>query len=361
MWVFFFFGGYMGINYVFKSQTKFISPIMIVFLCGSKYRKKKDDKRNILKDYIDKKKNQKCIILEKSFDFDENKGMYNYKTIGLQNLRDVEILMSLTADKTIIIHESISTAGEIGLLCGNNIIAPKTLVCSPNMYDIEEEKISEFLKLGFWFGKEPIIMPIETFYPVTKIHPISLVRNEYYTYFPNNTIPPDMQLRIDSFLINDSISLCLDEEKGINKSSNFSHYVIDKDKIIVKFKEDHIKHFILALFSLVKFRLCFRESTTTMDAVKLVKLWLDTIIINTVNLNNPLYLLLKSVVYENDNNLNIDIDKIIAFTLYTFDAIGLIKIDFEFGKFSISNNNKLLWNAYSSFIVDYKQSNWGDK
>lgn len=185
-----FFGGYK-LKYIFVKKSKFEEPIRILFLCGSMYSKTDSDKRNVLKDYLEENSTNKVILLEKDFVFSaSNNDFLSYYNFGLKNLYNIEMLASLVANKIIILHESYSTAGEIGVFASNNLLRKKIITLIPNRYAIEEEKFSSFLKLAFWNYKEKIIdNNVIQYYPVVENIYVSDTHNKYYTYFYENKIP----------------------------------------------------------------------------------------------------------------------------------------------------------------------------
>ena len=163
---------------IFAENYSYDDPLNIVFLCGSHYSKKsKHDKRNILKEHIDgSTSNLHAIILEENFQFASTSKQYlSYDDIYLSGLAQIEQLASLYASKIIIIHETISTAAELGMFAVDPILAQKICLLVPDKVSIEEEKISGFIRLAFFQEKAPENMVrLIRYYPDVEVHRISI-------------------------------------------------------------------------------------------------------------------------------------------------------------------------------------------
>lgn len=171
--------------------------IKIIFLCGVKFNEE-NDKRTVLKEYLQKTKAHRVIILEEHFS-----DLSIYGSVNLKNLYDVETLVGCFANATVIIHESISTGAELGMLASNKSTASKLLVLHPDGDSVEENKISSFIWFAYYRGKDPVL-PQENaiaFHPGLSRNYDTNDRYVYHTSFPN-----DLKLEsyarngIDSFL-----------------------------------------------------------------------------------------------------------------------------------------------------------------
>lgn len=105
-------------------------PLKIIFLCGSKFNNEHYDKRIVLKRYLEQKQNIYPLILEENYEFfvDKLKKFQEkipYSEINLDNLFKVESLTASISDGIIIIHETDSTAAEMGIFATNPIIRKK--------------------------------------------------------------------------------------------------------------------------------------------------------------------------------------------------------------------------------------------
>jgi hypothetical protein len=127
-------------------------PLNIVFLCGNKYTKTDPrEKRILLKAFLKENiAHCRAIILEENFIFGRTNMQYlAYDDAFLDGLAQVEQLASLFASKIIIIHETISTAAELGMFAINPALSKKICVLVPDDISIEERKTSGFIKLAF--------------------------------------------------------------------------------------------------------------------------------------------------------------------------------------------------------------------
>lgn len=172
----------------------------IIFLCGTNYRRdSKNDKRNVLRDYIEEKfPDKKAIILEEHFVFGKSSKYLSYDEIFMKNLCDIEELSAAFADGIIIIHDSISTAAELAAFASNPLLQNKICVLEPDSTGLEEQKISSFLELAFFHEKSEITrIP---YYPEVYAHHISKNHIEKHSIFFENSITPVLSGKIDQFL-----------------------------------------------------------------------------------------------------------------------------------------------------------------
>ena len=194
--------------YIFTDRFKYNDPLNIVFLCGSRYRKTKTEKRNVLKKHLeDNVTNCHVIILEENFNFrNTTRSHLAYDDIFLFSLAHVEELASLFADSIIIIHETISTAAELGMFANNPAILKRICLLTPDPYSVEEEKVSSFIRLAFLQHSSPetTIGKHITFFPDTEIFLDSPKKSGYYTYFHNNSIGEHLSRNILSFVKRES-------------------------------------------------------------------------------------------------------------------------------------------------------------
>ena len=124
----------------------------VVFLCGNKFvGQEKNDKRSILKKYIEENAADfYSIILEENFMFkNATKSYLSYDNIFLKNLFQVEQLASIFADKIIIVHETLSTAAELGMFAHDADMMKKICLLVPDSMSIEENKTTAFIKLAY--------------------------------------------------------------------------------------------------------------------------------------------------------------------------------------------------------------------
>lgn len=346
-------------SYLFNEMNEF-SELLIVFLCGTKYKRHADnDKRIIMKKYL-QKKNAKVIILEEHFLFGKsNKKYLSYNEIFMKNLQDVEMLTASFAKKIFIIHESISTGAELAVFASNDFLHEKLCILVPDSTGIEEEKISTFLKLAY-FQKESNIHKI-TFYPETYVHEISTQHVEIRTNFNNNSISQNLSLKIDEFLqrkMQDDIEyIRFSKMKYAKPDRNLG--IISYRKIGDKVAEVYISarvvlYQVISLFSDDDFR---REVRTVKKLTKHVDyifdsykdIMKDTISEFLVNHLEAINIIVKEV--------NIKVRNVIAYALYilqALDAIKILQLDNNGIKFEISSSFSENIGNYNSLVVKKK-------
>lgn len=188
---------------IVDSELSVPNDLNVIFLCGVKFDSKNgSDKRVVLKKYLDKIPENRSIILEEYFS-DARK----YSKIGLRNLHDVETLVACFSNAVIIIHESLSTAAEIGMLASDKVTADKMLVLHPTEDSVEEDKISGFVRLAYYIGPEPILQKSRKveFSPLIQRSYTSNDRFVIHTSFPNDfSIQSRAKTSIDDFLTTSS-------------------------------------------------------------------------------------------------------------------------------------------------------------
>lgn len=216
---------------IFAENYSYDDPLNIVFLCGSHYSKKsKHDKRNRLKEHIDgSTSNLHAIILEENFQFASTSKQYlSYDDIYLSGLAQIEQLASLYASKIIIIHETISTAAELGMFAIDPILAQKICLLVPDKVSIEEEKISGFIRLAFFQEKAPENMVrLIRYYPDVEVHRTSPNKSDYYSYFHDNKIGTFLEKELESFLISGTSKRTIHFQKNRFYNSNNAPSVVD--------------------------------------------------------------------------------------------------------------------------------------
>ena len=137
---------------VYKESHCFTRPLTLAFLCGTKYDSaNENDKRKILKKFLQSNISDcRALILEENFWFKKTTEKYlSYDEIFLRDLAQIEQMASLYADKIIVVHESLSTAAEIGVFASDPAVAPRVCVLAPDENAIDENKISGFIYLAF--------------------------------------------------------------------------------------------------------------------------------------------------------------------------------------------------------------------
>lgn len=242
---------------VIKEKFEYTTPFKIVFLCGSHFsRKDKHDKRIILSNYIETNlQNNYTVILEDNFTFAKtSKNYLSYDEIFLKGLAQVEQLASLYADKIIIVHESISTAAELGMFAINPLLADRILILSPDEGSIESEKISGFIKLAFLKEEAPENhVHLVRYYPDVALQRYSPYTGEYYAYFHNDQIGSNLGKSLHTFLhISEPPHSLIFRKSRFSKASNDPHivdYTISEEmkSILLEIHIEALKIHLLAL------------------------------------------------------------------------------------------------------------------
>jgi len=250
---------------VFRNNCSISNPFTIVFLCGSKYSPNNaKDKRIVLKKYIENNfSNARAIILEEHFVFrNGNKKYLAYDDIYLKGLAQVEELASLFASRVLIIHESISTAAEIGMFASNIETSGKVCLLVPDPFSIEEDKTGSFIKLSFLRKDAPQTkVKLIRYYPDIEVHRFSENKSDYYTSFHNNEIGRFLGRQIDSFLFppNKKGEIIKFEREAYGKSHKspeiVDYRIVDESQTIyVEVHIDTLKKQLLSMLFVEEFR-----------------------------------------------------------------------------------------------------------
>lgn len=322
---------------LFKEKIKYIDPLNVVFLCGSKYSPKSGkDKRIILKDFLSKNDCQ-AIILEEHFVFTKHKkGYLAYDDIFLKNLTEVEKLASLYADKIIIIHETISTAAEIGMLAGETALTSKICILTPDDISIEEDKMSYFIRLAFFNNYDSSSCKPKqiVYYPEVKVNRSSKNKSDYHTFFYENKIGANLGVKILDFVNKPKISKEIKFKRmtydKFYLDNSILSYNINKSKktITAYIHADTLKIQLLSMFTVESFRTSYRKEKPIKDHVTYLersykKLLLDTIC-DLEGLATTEYTTIQIIIADiKQCNLR----QAIGYFLYMLQAIELIGLE----------------------------------
>lgn len=243
---------------IFSKSYKYYDPLNIVFLCGSHYDKRnRRDKRTILKEHIDSSiENLHAIILEENFRFTStNKQYLSYDEIYLAGLAQIEQLASLYASKIIIIHETISTAAELGMFAIDPILANKICLLVPDEVSIEEEKVSGFIRLAFFRKEAPETkVDVIRYCPDVEIHRTSPDKSDYYSFFHDDKIGLFLGRNLEAFLVDQhpQKTICFQKNRfqKPNRDSSIVDYTLSsKNKMITV--STHIESLKIHLLSML--------------------------------------------------------------------------------------------------------------
>ncbi|WP_316630399.1 hypothetical protein [uncultured Ruminococcus sp.] len=223
---------------LFKESFVFTDFPRIVFLCGNKYSNKANDKRNVLKNYIIKKHPEyKVIILEENFFFRKtNQSYLSYDDVMLNNLKQIEQLASAMSDKVIIIHETISTAAELGMFMSGQMPASKICLLVPDSMSIDEKKLSGFINYAFFrHNMESDRICRIKYYPDVLLSRKSKDTGYFLTFFHNDCIGANLGERIEKFLnrgqqSNNTINIIRNKYDRPSDNNNIEYWAGEEGK-----------------------------------------------------------------------------------------------------------------------------------
>jgi hypothetical protein len=316
-------------KYYFRQISKYRNPVPLYFLCGVKYNNKKpdDDKRVVLKKYLDSKG---CcsMILEQHFVLNKNNQRLGYEFIELKNLNDVETLACMAVDGIFIIHESHSTAAEIALFASNESVAKKTYILVPDEDNAETNHFSGFL----WLGYKDLIPSYITFHPVTEKYIVNESKIEIKTFFKDNQIGENLGKEINKFINNSYDWRTLDISKSDYHTSynkSVSYYIDSNKKIHIFVDVELLKYYMIAIFSISQFRDEIRNTSNYFQGLEVCETWFKTILLNTIQRDETINILDLKCKFNIANSINgrLDFRKAISFILFIFHAVGWIEID----------------------------------
>lgn len=327
----------------------------IIFLCGTKYRKKaRYDKRNVLKTYIESKYAlKKILILEEHFVFGKRSGYLSYDDIFMKNLNNIEILSAAFANAIIIIHDSISTGAELAAFASNESLKDKLCVLEPDSTGVEERKISAFLELAF-FGEESKIRKI-VYYPEVYSYEISEKHIEKRTKFMNNSIGPILGKKICDFIeqCKRDLNICFEEMKykKVNNDLGVISYTKTGNELQVYVSGQVVLYQVIGLLSINNIRAELRTMKRLHEHVDYLCKQYKTILHNTIQKN------MKVVIEEiaiSVKEINIKIRDVIAYSLYMMQAIDMISIttEKELKKIVLKNNLDEFLNSIQGIISE---------
>ena len=337
-------------------EIKFTPQNKIIFLCGTKYEKKsKDDKRNVLKEFLEQKgRGAKGLILEEHFSFGKKSGsMLSYDDIFMKNLRDIEELSATFADGIIIIHDSISTGAELAAFASNSLLEKKICVLEPDSTGIEESKISAFLDLAFFREGSEIHRIV--YYPEVFSYHISKEHIEKRTHFAGNEITPLLSKKLDGFLDKCDDFLDIKYERTafgrINSSSNVISYHVEEEVLNVSISGRVLLYQMIALMESDMVKAEVRNSKKLYQHVdfiheqycEILKSSIQDLIMETISK-------VKVRIKENKSNSR----NVVGYSLYMMQALGLIKIKIvsDLCQISMEKDIEKYWDALTGMLVE---------
>ncbi len=362
------------IDYIFDLSTdgsfKVPANLKIIFLCGVFFGRDDDkDKRTVLKSYLQKSTKHHPIILEEHFT------VKSYERIGVRNLHDIETLVGCFSDAVIIIHESISTGAELGMLASNKAVALKLLILHPDVDSVEERKISTFIDLAF-YGDNPVLSKESAllFHPALVKSYETNDRYVYHTSFPNNlNLASRARDGIDAFLDKPEIqpmSKIKFKELTFDKPSTYKPHVVDfykdKDTINVYISPMAMRALLLSVLSLDFIRSRLEASTSMSTLLTTFESDLEKIILTTIQSKtgvsfNKIKIGIKGIelsTYQDKSTT--DYRKTIGLFIYLLKAMGYL-VDDKGLKFKFTKNFSVIRNDFKKTIIIAKKTTFAKR
>lgn len=345
-------------EYMFNNKPEFAEPIRVIFLCGVKFNNNESDKRVVLEQYLEKDPRNKVLILEKYFSFayknDNSTGLLSYFDAELFNLYSIESFAALLATNVIVIHESLSTAGELGVFGSNRTLRARVITLVPERYSVEEEKLSGFLKLAFWSKEERLFTNnMIRFYPSTKQSMVSETHSFYETFFSENQLPPSVATRIRKQLIkNPRSNVCVLGKSNVRR---------EKQSLNIRLSCDSVKNYVLAILSISEVRERLRSCKRICDVKNIISKEFIQALKNTYYDaigEHP-----KTISVHIENQPELTFDHAVSFILYFCHACRIMNITCnDDDTISVSFHKKVstLWKEYSKLISPVAFAEWGD-
>lgn len=315
----------------------------IIFLCGCKFSSDKNDKRRVLKKYLEKKHSLNVIILEEHFNFeyrDRDPNTLYYDDIFFKDLSQIETMAALFANKVYIIHESISTAAELGLFAGNSLLFPKIELIVPN---IPDKPMTTFIRWAFFRNPEHKLEEIIKFTPNIEedtkydqeYDSVRYLKAYYKTYFKKDELNVESKNNLNTN-IDKSINLIQKSKySGFRKTkyklsndSSIIEYEIKDNKIKVHIGIDALKIQLLSLLYDKDVKAALQAAKSISKHVSFIEKYYKTLMQNTITtLEAEEYKDSDIEFYIKGNENNVKLRAAIGLFLYFLQALGLISIN----------------------------------
>ncbi|MCC9622284.1 hypothetical protein LPB41_11320 [Thalassospira sp. MA62] len=376
----------------FNKNIVIKNPLRILFLCGSHFNEKEvivklngsnfkvKDKRKILKEFIaDVSATQhiKTIILEENFMFNEKGKRLRYNDIDLKSLKSIELLTSFLSDYVLILHESYSTAAEIGIFSSSSILNNKLIVFSPIDYSTDENYISGFMNLAYigqYFPDHNI--EVNFYHPALYDYNVSTNLKKAHSFFAHNQLPQSLSIRVEELMSgfeSDRYKFFMKDHNPKIKPEKSYHYanyrfVDSKKKYCIYFESKTLMAYILAVFNLDSVKEEFRKprdidqlNDTSKEKIYLINQKrnyllkvLKKAVFHTLKTEIPSLTATeeRNIEFEILNNDgHITFEKSVAYVLYIFIALGFIYFQEENSRFALSNEFINISREYEQMIV----------
>lgn len=353
----------------FKLKENLDNPLRVFFLCGSFFNereKEKLDKRIIIRKYIESiNPNYKCLILEENFMFSSSGNKLNYYDIDMKSLKSIEVLTSLMSDKVIVLHESISTATEIGLFSSEKLISEKMIVLTPEIFSSEEDLISGFMKLAYnnkHFSDNNL--EIIRYFPGKYLFEISSEIIKPHFYFVNNVLGENLKSIINKSLDMGAKTINIEQSNKFNiNNGEISKYSQIEEGILVTLTLEHLVILLTSLFTVDYIKTELRKPISNFDGDRLAKR--KRVLHKTISIlkKNFLEFIGRSILSENPLKsyeevkvsvayTDINLSQAISYFVYVMFGIGMVNINSENKKLIITNEFESTLTDYNKLIVE---------
>ncbi|WP_407567946.1 hypothetical protein OKW88_18045 [Bacillus subtilis] len=383
-------------KFFFNKSVKVNNPLWIFFLCGSSYKKDSikiqlngkeydiQDKRKVLQTFLEKiypEKNLRSIILEDNFMFGNNsRRKLNYNDINLKSLKSIELLTCLYSDYVFIVHESFSTAAEIGMFSSSDSINSKLIILTPDVFSVEEDYISGFMKLAYQNKFYPS-HNIKTIYynpGIYNFHISDQVR-KLHTFFIDNEVKGTLAKKLSNEL--DSLcekNILFEKKQGVHKKQKNYYKLLESKKINIVLDSNDLFAYLISLFNLDEFRKKFiqtvdmshlrkdtksnRRKSLFNKGTEIIETYFRQAMYNTIKIDIP-NIEDKYGSIEENSFINISIShqvvkfkESISYYLYILYALQYINITSDNRRFSITNNFSPIYKEYKGLIQEIKST-----
>ena len=345
-------------DYMFINKPEFAEPIRVLFLCGAKFDNSISDKRIVLKKYLEQDPKNRVILLEKYFDFALKKGKRNnflsYYSVELFNLYNIESFAALVATNIILLHETLSTAGELGVFGSNYELRDRIITLVPEHFSVEEEKLSNFLRLAFWNTRDRLIQnKVIRYYPAVKKTMISENHFFYKTYFVGNEFPQMLGRKLNSQLNQSPISAV-----SILPRNKFW---FNRETLTVRLSYTSIKNYLLSILSVSENRKAIRNCTKLYEIRNILYAKFNDAVKNSYR---KIYNVTpKNVIVEIDCQPNYNFQNVLSFMIYFWHACKIMTItcnEQDTITVSFPKGTSSLWAQYSQLIKPVTFCEWGE-
>lgn len=342
-----------------------------------------EDKRIVLQKFLDNSystKNFRSIILEDNFMFSNNSRRHlNYNDINLKSLKSIELLTSLYSDYVLIMHESFSTAAEIGMFSTADYINSKLMILTPNVYSVEEDYFSGFMKLAYqnMYYTDHNIKKINYNPGIYNFH-ISEHLRKLHTFFIDNEVKGALARSLSEYfdVLGEKV-VVFGRKHGIYDNPKNFYQLLDSKKINIVLNSNDLLAYLISLFNLDVFRREFiskvdmshlnidndsnRRKNLFKEGTKIVgkyfkQSFYNTLKIDIPNIENEYGSFEKNNIFINFfiNHQVVEFKECISYYLYILYALSYININDNNTRFSITNSFSPIYEEYKDLVKEAK-------